>query len=58
MKKYYVEAKTSEEITGNTISFYKEDEKIWIAFDGCEERGFTFDEATEIVRNLIECIVD
>lgn len=56
MKKYYVEAKTSTESLGNAISFYKEDGKIWIALDGCEERGFTFNEAMEIAHKIIDCI--
>jgi len=56
MKNYSVEAKTSKESVGNTFSFYKEEEKIWLSFPGTEERGFTIDEAKEILVKLDRCI--
>lgn len=52
MKTYTVTAKTSEDSIGNTLCFYKEDGKVWIGYESCEDRGFTVDETQEIISIL------
>ena len=54
--KYIVNANTSKESMDNYMSFYKEDNKIWISIGQMEERGFTVKETREIIYKLSECI--
>lgn len=56
MKKYTVNAVTSEEDTDNFIQFYKENCKVWISIGFMEERGFTEEEIMELIDKLNECI--
>ena len=58
MKNYYVEAKTSEDSYANVLAFYKENGKVWISYNGCEERGFTMEEVNEIIDKLKQCTED
>lgn len=54
--KYVVDAKTSNDSKDNYISFYKEDNKIWISIGRMEERGFTIEESKEILTKLSMCL--
>ena len=53
---YIVNANTSEDPKDNYISFYKEDNKIWISIGRMEERGFTIDEIQEMIIKLSDCM--
>ncbi len=56
MEKYRIDAKTSEETTDNFLSFYMEEDKVWISVGTMEERGFTIQETEEIIEKLKNCI--
>ena len=56
MKTYTITAKTSNDSISNTLCIYTEDNKIWIGYENCEDRGFTTYETQDLICVLQKCI--